>query len=256
LFYICVIAHCKFKTMKESREALNERFKSAFKYLEDQGIIVRNSHSKGLSAISDKIFGRRAHGHIILKYLNDERLISFEAADKFCDAYQISKEFMFQGEGEISVQTKKTVSNLQDAVEESLFARVLYTSVPALAGSSTSAGSAEQNSFIQLPGVQDKDLVAFSIQGNSMQPTLINGDIVIAKQMDIMDQVNEQDVYAVVTHEGVMVKRIKKMFKNDKLVQLKLISDNYFDHDPFYVDIQQLKKIYKVVKRLSDIGKM
>jgi hypothetical protein len=53
-----------------------------------------------------------------------------------------------------------------------------------------------------------------------------------------------------------MVKRIKKMFKNDKLFQLKLISDNYFDHDPFYVDIQQLKKIYKVVKRLSDIGKM
>jgi len=94
--------------------------------------------------------------------------------------------------------------------------------------------------------------IAFYIQGNSMNPTIANGDMVICKQQAQLESVEENEVYAIVTHTGaVLVKRVKKVINpNGRIVQLKLISDNPAEK-PLRLGINNIKQLLKVEQTVA-----
>ena len=214
---------------EKGREALNNRFKTAFRLLEEREEIIPNDHNKGFSAVAELIFGKRSYGHLINKFLNDERNITYEQAERFCEVYSISKDFMFKGEGKVFMPTLKEFINGHQAPAADVLAtgNILYPNVAALASSALGIEMHESAESFSIPGMNGGQYIAFSISGNSMHPTLADGDMVICRPLDAIERIVDNEVYAVISETGVQVKRIQKVYKDKKLIRLKMISDNY-----------------------------
>lgn len=97
------------------------------------------------------------------------------------------------------------------------------------------------------------ETIAFYIQGNSMFPTISNGDMVICSQLEQFETVEENELYAIITHTGmVLVKRVQIIKnRNNKVVQLKLISDNKSQYTPIKIPTQNIRSLLKVEQKVT-----
>lgn len=240
---------------KTDRELLNDRFKIVFQLLEDRGEIVRSDRSKGVSAFAEKILGSRKNGHLVNKYLDTKRYITYEQAKRFCDLYQISETYMFQGKGEPFLeQTSYELSNECVSPAPAKANSIVFSNISAFASSTIDVNVYEDSEHFHIPGMQGEH-VAFYINGDSMSPTIANGDMVICRVLETSEKIYENDIYAIVTSNSVFVKRIQKIYNTKKeLTKLKLISDNYLEHDPFTVSLRDVRRLLKVERRLTGLG--
>jgi hypothetical protein len=239
------------------REALNDRFKTAFNLLIEKEEVIPNDHSKGFSTVADLIFGKRSYGHLINKYLNDERFFPYKHVERFCEAFNVSRDYMLKGEGNVFVSPQTDFSNGYRApsveqvssVEEG---NILYPNVAALASSALGIEMHESAESFSIPGLQGGQYIAFTISGNSMSPTLADGDMVICRPLDGVEKITDNEVYAVISDNGVQVKRVQKVYSpSRRLIRLKMISDNYLEHDPFFLGIGEVRQILKVDRKLT-----
>lgn len=241
------------------REALNDRFKVAFNLLIEKEEVIPNDHSKGFSTVADLIFGKRSYGHLINKYLSDERKFPFKHVERFCEAFNVSRDYMLKGEGEVFLKSNKpefangyrAPSNEQLELNEG---NILYPNVAALASSALGIEMHESAESFSIPGLQGGQYIAFTISGNSMSPTLADGDMVICRPLEGVEKIVDNEVYAVISDNGVQVKRIQKVYSpSRRLIRLKMISDNYLEHDPFFLGIGEVRQILKVDRKLTAI---
>ncbi|MEM7103154.1 MAG: LexA family transcriptional regulator [Bacteroidota bacterium] len=248
---------------RTDRQQLNDRFVKVYRLLENKGLIVRNHRQKSKSAFARKLGTK---GHIIDNYLEEKRHITYPQVKMLCNAYGISEAYMFQGIGKI-FQKNNPKSNLNppkgkgnQAPDDELLQtssadtfNILFTSTGAFASDTVSLDVGEENQYFHIPGMQG-ELVAFNINGNSMTPSIANGDMVICSPLDNKSEVCENEIYAVITNEGVRVKRLQRIYDNNGVwTHLKLISDNYIDFDPVVVKLENIRYIYKVIRRLTDL---
>lgn len=63
----------------------------------------------------------------------------------------------------------------------------------------------------------------FEVEGDSMLPTLMHGDILITQHVEDLSEILDGSVVVIVTDKSVLTKRIKKDLNNNALI---LISDN------------------------------
>lgn len=96
---------------------------------------------------------------------------------------------------------------------------------------------------IRVPGLRGKSYRAFEVSGNSMQPTLSPGDLVIASSTERLDLIQPKHVYVVVAHDRIMVKRLRGPVKHNE--PLELLSDNRF-YDPFLLPQEDLRELWQV----------
>ena len=95
--------------------------------------------------------------------------------------------------------------------------------------------------------------IAFYIQGDSMAPTISNGDMVLCSTINSLETIEENDLYAIITSSGkTLIKRVQIIRdRNSKIIQLKLISDNRQQHRSFKIPIQNIKYLLKVEKKYA-----
>lgn len=237
------------------RIALNKRFKKVFEELVKREEIVKNNRKKSMTAFAKKLGTR---GHIINCYLNDEdeRKITLDQAKKLCDIYGVSEDFILKGEGKPFLN-KKDLPNPDDKISIILnipfHPNILFTSVEAFSSNTISVEFLEDNQHFFIPGV-DGDLVAFNINGRSMEPTISSGDMVICSPIERKGDVKDNHIYAIVSNSAVWVKRVQREF-NEKgdCTHLRLISDNKDEFDPFVVEVEEIRKVLKVRKRLTGL---
>ena len=139
------------------------------------------------------------------------------------------------------------------AISNDVYPNILYSNTSAFAGNTVGLEINEKRERFRIPGVIGS-LVAFTIQGNSMSPTIKSGDMVICSPIQSFEEIKENDVYAVATEEFIWVKRVQVFKgKSDTILQLKLISDNHLEYDPFTVEVADIKKILKVKLKLTGV---
>lgn len=63
----------------------------------------------------------------------------------------------------------------------------------------------------------------FEVEGDSMMPTLMHGDVLISQKVDDLTDILDGSVGVIITDKSVMTKRIKKDLNNNAII---LISDN------------------------------
>lgn len=239
----------------EDRIELNNRFIKVFQMLEDRGIIIKNDRNgKGIGDVAEKILGNKGYGHIIRAFLNDgdKRVVSYSQARVFCREYGINEDYLLDGSGTPFgfdlPRSSSPISNLNRG-------NILFTTVEAFAGSTVGTDSfdTEDTSWFSLPGLQGNGLVAFQINGNSMEPVINDNDLVVCREVDRLENLNDNDIYAVKNNGSLWVKHVQRIYHGNRITHLKLISANHLEHDPFVEEVGMHTRLYKVVRKISDL---
>lgn len=99
-----------------------------------------------------------------------------------------------------------------------------------------------------LPESNPEHLRAIRVTGQSMLPTLDDGDIaIVALQSDIV-QFEPGAIYALWDGNGLVVKRLEYMIGEDR-PKLRVLSDNGRLFQPYEVDAEQIRIVGRVVWR-------
>lgn len=242
--------------ISDDRRSLNDRFVKVFKILEERGDIIKNDRNgKGLGDFAEKIVGNRAYGHIIRAFLNDDdkRCISYEQARRVCNEYGVNFTYLLEGEGSpFGLDLPNTTPEEADTVYKG---NILFTTTEAFAGVAIDAGSFKQeddHDFFAIPGLTGGGLVAFPINGNSMEPVINDDDIVVCREIAGVHEIRDNKIYAVKHNGSVWVKYVQRIH-NDKgrVTHLKLISANHLEYDPFIEEVNEHTRLYQVIRRVS-----
>lgn len=244
--------------IKEDRLELNERFIQVFQMLEERGEVVKNDRNgKGMGDFAERILGNRAYGHIIRAFLNpdDKRCIDYRHARVLCQEYGVNESYMIDGEGApFGMEVPK-----QPRVEEGqprYKGNILFTTVQAFAGASVDVGgfAKEDFQYFSLPGLSGSGLVAFPINGSSMEPVIMDGDMVICREIGSLNEIRDNKIYAVKNNGQLWVKYVQGIADSrGRITRLKMISANHLEHDPFVEEVNEYTRIYQVIRRISDM---
>lgn len=244
--------------IRNDRMQLNERFVKVFKMLEERGVIIKNDrHGRGVGDVAERVLGNKSYGHIIRAYLDNDkkRVIDYGQARQFCQAYNISEDYMIDGIGSPfdNEANGGNILSLHPMIDGRQ-GNILFTSQEAFAGAPVGLDSftREANTFFAIPGIAGGNLVAFPINGNSMEPILSSGDIIVCREISGVNEIKDNELYAVRSSGSVWVKYVQAIrSRTGRVTQLKMISANYLEYDPFVEEVNEDTRLYKVMRRIS-----
>lgn len=244
--------------IRDDRRELNDRFIKVFKLLEERGEIIKNDRNgKGMGDFAEKILGNRAYGHIIRAFLNpeDNRCIDYRHARILCQEYGVNESYMLDGDGSpfgFDIPQPKP----EVVADTNFVGNILFTTTEAFAGTAVDVGgfAKEDLEYFSIPGIAGGGLVAFPIKGNSMEPVIMDGDIVICREISGLHEIRENKIYAVKSNGHLWVKYVQRITNHKgRVTHLKLISANHLEHDPFEEEVNEYTRLYQVIRRISDL---
>ncbi|MEM9919080.1 MAG: S24 family peptidase [Bacteroidota bacterium] len=190
--------------------------------------------------------------------LKGRRDVTIELLRKAVEEYKINPVYIYTGEGPMfmteedhrSFRVLTIVTNSRD--DE----RIVHVPVPAQAGY---ASEMSDPVFIQdLPTFSLPDYKykvgthrSFDVAGDSMEPTLFEGDKVICSFLEPTlweNSLKDNYVYVIVTRGDIVVKRVTNKIKEKR--QLELRSDNSF-YEPYTVNLGDVREIWYVRAKIS-----
>jgi phage repressor protein C with HTH and peptisase S24 domain len=109
----------------------------------------------------------------------------------------------------------------------------------------------EDQEWYRIPGYNPtQDHLLFEVEGDSMVPTVLQGDVVICQKQNNWKTILDGSIVVVVTKDSVMVKRLRReenngsfTFENDNPEQEKVVKKDY----------QAIKDIYMVRGKISNV---
>lgn len=102
--------------------------------------------------------------------------------------------------------------------------------------------SGESGVEFSLPVFYEDDLFLINLEGDSMYPTLCNGDYVLAQPLGSDFQIKWGEAYLIVTNKGQVIKRVMKSDSTEKLL---LRSDNEL-YQPYEIERSSIRSIWEV----------
>ncbi len=190
--------------------------------------------------------------------LKGRRDVTIELLRKAVEKYRINPVFIFLGSGPMFMEEEderdfRVLSIITNQDDEE---HILHVPVPAQAGY---AGELANPGFIQaLPSYTLPDYKykvgthrSFDVSGDSMEPTLYEGDKVICSYLEPQlwsPSLKNQMVYVIVTRADVLVKRVENHIEKEE--QITLVSDNEF-YDPFSLHLAEIREIWQVRAKIS-----
>ena len=226
-----------------SESIVNQRFRFVFEELE------KSNKIKGKSDIASKL---GTYNHVINSILKGDRNITVEQLHKLFNIYGISADYVFGFSDEIFLPGFADFPTR--AKSERAFAgrqNIVLVTDRAMAGYATTTDTPQYLAEFQkftIPGL-DGNLIAFEISGDSMMPTITNGDIVVCEPLERGEPIRDNQVYVVVT-DVVVAKRIQQVKNGTNLREMRLISDND-RYQPYIVSPDEVRQILRVKCRLT-----
>mgnify|MGYP001115690989 CR=1 FL=1 len=190
--------------------------------------------------------------------LKGRRDVTIELLRKAVEKYKINPVYIYTGEGPMfmSEEGDKSFRVLTIVANSNEDERIVHVPVPAQAGY---AADMSDPTFIQelphftLPDYKYKVGThrSFDVSGDSMEPTLFEGDKVICSYLEPTlweTAIKDSYVYVVVTRGDVVVKRVFSHLKSEK--HLELVSDNNF-YEPYQLSLGDIREIWYVRAKIS-----
>lgn len=222
---------------------VNQRFRLVYEQLKEEGKI------KSKSDIAAQL---GTYNHVVNSILKGKRNITLEQMNKLIDTYGINANFLFGG----SNQMFDGHESLHIPIAEKIYqGQKNITLVPhkAMAGGAVSSQEIENFEKFAIPGLEG-DLIAIEISGDSMLPNITNGDVVICEKVESgpFGSIKDNSVYVIVT-DSVVAKRVQNIKQGNRLVGLRLISDNQI-YPPYDVALDEIREVYRVKHRITNYG--
>ena len=190
--------------------------------------------------------------------LKGRRDVTIELLRKSVEKYKINPVYVYTGEGPMfmSEEDHKSFRVLTIVTNSHDDERIVHVPVPAQAGY---ASELADPTFIQdlptftLPDYKYKVGThrSFDVSGDSMEPTLFEGDKVICSFLEPTlweTSIKDNFCYVVVTRGDILIKRVHNQIKDKK--QLTLISDNNY-YEPYAVGIGDVREMWYVRAKIS-----
>ncbi len=237
-----------FRMTQFSEHIVNQRFRIVYEALEMRRLI------KGKSDIAEKL---GTYNHVINSILKGKRNVTLDQLYKLFELYGVNANFVFGNSEDIFLEgygyeQELPVRAWHDRHDNAGRNNITLVPARALAGYATESQDPAFLNALQkfsVPGLEG-ELIAFEISGDSMLPTITNGDVVICQKLEREEPLRDNQVYIVVT-DTIVAKRIQQVKINNRLQSLRLISDNSAVYKPYDVDLQDIRQILKVRCRLT-----
>jgi peptidase S24-like protein len=228
-----------------SENIVNQRFRKVFDALEKNNLI------KGKSDIAKKL---GTYNHVVNSILKGDRNVTVDQLHKLFENYEVDANYMFGFTEDMFSGSSSRSLPTRSMDERFTGGRLNITLVPsrAVAGYALEhqdAGYLSELPKFSIPNLEG-NLIAFEISGDSMYPTVTNGDIVVCEALERGDVLRDNNVYVVVT-DVVVAKRIQQIREDEHGGQLRLISDNGAVYKPYEVDLADIRQVLKVKCRLT-----
>lgn len=230
-----------------SEHIVNQRFNLVYRALENYNLI------KGKSDIAKKL---GTYNHVINSILKGNRNITVEQLNRLFDHFAVNANYLFGNSEEMFLEHFQPNPDFPTLafMEKKRGGRQNITLVPdrALAGYALEhqdhnfLDNLQKFSIPQLDG----SLVAFEINGDSMTPTITNGDLVVCEPIERGTPLRDNHVYVIVT-DVVVAKRIQQVREGNQIIELRLISDNDDVYKPYTIHLEEIRQILKVKCRLT-----
>lgn len=118
-----------------------------------------------------------------------------------------------------------------------------YSQLPATGGANEQFDYDESAELWYIPGVQAD--AYFPVTGHSMEPYIMDGDVVGVKSIQLYDRMNPDDTYLIITREDMrMIKHIIPTLDDEET--LTLLSNNPA-YPPYRIAKTDILKVMKVV---------
>ena len=226
---------------------VNQRFREIYESLE------RSKAIKGKSDLASKL---GTYNHVINSILKGKRNITIEQLSKLFDIYNINANYLFGLSGEqflIGGMASGDVDTQSSAVMN-FGGRSNITLVNDKVRAGYAVGH-QDPTYLQdlpkfsLPNLAGENLLAFEIDGDSMMPTITQGDLVVCQPLERNTPIYDNHVYVVVT-DVLVAKRVQQIRSGTELQQLRLISDNNI-YQPYNVPVEEVTQLLKVKCRVT-----
>jgi phage repressor protein C with HTH and peptisase S24 domain len=185
--------------------------------------------------------------------LKGRRDVTIELIRKTVDVFHLNPNYLFTGIGEMfmSSENNANVRVLTVVADADEGERILHVPAQAQPGY---ASELSDNSFLKklpsfsLPDYKYKVGVhrCFDVVGDTMEPTLMEGDKVVCSYLEPAlweTALKDGYVYAIVTHDDVLVKRVFNELKNKKIIAAA--SDNSY-YAPLEIQLNAIREIWYV----------
>ena len=227
-----------------SQNLINQRFREVYRQLEAAELI------KGKSDIAKKL---GTYNHVINAILKGQRNITVDQLQRLCECYEINANYLFGAGDDVFASSETPAPELRVGVPlQGDGIRQNITLVPDRALAGYALEHQDQEYLKELPRFAvphlSGELMAFEISGDSMLPTITNGDLVVCEPVERGTSLRDNHIYVIVT-DVVVAKRVQQV-KGDA-TQLRLISDNGQVYQPYTVDLDEIRQILKVKCRIT-----
>lgn len=167
--------------------------------------------------------------------------------------FNINPLWLF-GESEVKYAqaTKPDVLPKTITVNSNGYENMLLVNQKAAAGYPQNIGDVEWHRQLPafdmpLPQYRNATYRGFQIEGDSMLPNFQPEDWVLGKAVSNLDEINDNKVYVVVTSDSVVVKKVRKIPGEARLLLISL-NENY---PPFELKFNEIRELWQVNSKLT-----
>lgn len=233
---------------KFSDSVVNQRFVNIYKILEDKHLI------RGKSDLAKHL---GTYNHVINSILQGKRNLTVEQIHQLCETFDIDANYLFGLDVPPFRNTSDNDRNDSSEIVGSGRQNIRLVPQKALAG--YALDFQDPTYFKELPGFSipgmEGELLAFPVSGDSMLPTITSGDLVICEALErpldgSFPVIRDNEVYVIVS-DVVVVKRVQQLKTDGQVTQLLLISDNTSVYQPYQLDLEEIKQVLRVKRRLT-----
>jgi phage repressor protein C with HTH and peptisase S24 domain len=188
------------------------------------------------------------------KILKGERDVTIELLRTSISNFGFNPDYLFSGQGE---KFRSYDDNNQADISEHAERRIIHIPVTAKAGyldqiNDPVFSKSLRTYSLPLDYFSSGEFRSFEVEGDSMEPVLTDGEIIICTQLE--DQVLWKNniksgyVYVIVLKNDLVVKRVFNRLKEEN--KLQLISDNP-DYPDLIVDQEDVFEMWNVKMKIS-----
>ncbi len=190
--------------------------------------------------------------------LKGRRDVTIELLRQAIATYKLNPVYLFTGDGpmfmtEESNQNFRVLTTITTPDADELIVHVPLPAQSAYAGELGDPSFVESLPTYSLPDYKYKVGThrSFDVPGNSMEPTLFEGDKVVCAFLEPtlwQSGIKDNYAYIIVTRSDVVVKRVRNHIASSK--ELEVISDNSF-YETYRIPLSDLREIWYVRARIT-----
>ncbi|MBX3102668.1 MAG: helix-turn-helix domain-containing protein [Bacteroidetes bacterium] len=192
----------------------------------------------------------------VSQVLRDKTKLSFDTLQKIAEVYEVNLNWLVAGQGSMFPQAAAAAPPggiLAVTVDSQDDPNIVLVPVKAQAGYVSQR--LEPTYLQQLPAFslpmerfRQGTYRGFEVAGDSMEPTLFQGDLLICSYVEQVNYLRDMHLYIFVTPGDVLVKRPRNLLRSHGYMEL--LSDNDF-YPPIQLAPEDLQEVWQVYARLT-----